>query len=226
MIDVVCVLFDGSNSNLPEFSRGVYGAEWVDKLYRGFKRNYSGNFNFYCLVDRKYGFREKVKQIYLKDHNLEWGCIMEAFRVDIGENKRFIIGLDTIFTGNIDNILSFNGECGLLTDPYHPKEVCNGVGIFQPELCQEIWEEWTTNQAKWKKKALYDGRLSEMKFLQIYIGDEAARLDRLNPQQIQSYKCHYRLFNPEHKRKAKIVYFHGTPKPHEIEEEELKQHWV
>lgn len=228
MIDIVCVLFDGKGGDLPEFSAGVYSAEWADKLYRGFKRNTEDDFNFICLVDKDYVFFEEgIKPVKLLDPKKDWSVIMEAFRPELGNNKRLIVGLDTIISGNIDDILKFDGECGLITDPYHPQEICNGVGIFSYEVCAELWNEWNDNIEKWKKRSIYDGRISEMQFLKDYIGEDASRLDRINPQQIQSYKCHYRLYNDEFKRQARIIYFHGNPKPQELDKsDEVLKHWI
>ena len=39
MIDIFCCLFDGENADVPDFSSEAYSAEWVDRLYRGVKRN-------------------------------------------------------------------------------------------------------------------------------------------------------------------------------------------
>ena len=55
---------------------------------------------------------------------------MEAFRPALGKGRRFILGLDTLITGNIDELLNWRGECGLLTDPYETHTICNGIGLF------------------------------------------------------------------------------------------------
>ena len=49
-ITIVTALFDGRQTSVPH-TVGVYTPSWVDKLYRGFARNYSGKFDFICLTD-------------------------------------------------------------------------------------------------------------------------------------------------------------------------------
>ena len=53
---------------------------------------------------------------------------------------------------------------------------------------------------------------------------DAVRLDEVFVNQIQSYKVHW-TNQPEHRSKARIVYFHGNPKPPNIEPE-LMTHWL
>lgn len=226
MIDVVCVLFTNHVEKLPDFSSGVYDAGWVDNLYKGIKRNTTKKFNLICLVDEYYQFFQKVEPVLLLETKNGWGNIMEVFRSDIGENRRLVLGLDTIITGNIDHILDYDGECGLLTDPYHTSTICNGVGIFSHEQCKAFWKEWSENLKEWKQKALYGGRLSEMEFLRQTVGKTADRLDKIFPNEIQSYKVHYKNSSEEIRNQAKIVYFHGRPKMQELPiDAPILKHW-
>ena len=61
-ITIVTALFNGQQTGIPH-SVGIYTPEWVDKLYRGVARNYSGPFNFICLTEKNYDFVEPIKQV-------------------------------------------------------------------------------------------------------------------------------------------------------------------
>ena len=43
---------------------GVYDAEYVEKLYRGFKRNLTIPFDFICLVDKNYDLSRSLLKLY------------------------------------------------------------------------------------------------------------------------------------------------------------------
>lgn len=219
-MDIVFPLFDGRAKNLPDYSAGAgYDASWGDKLARAIQRNTSKPHRFVAVVDRGYAFEEDISTIHMNCEMDGWGCIMECFRPDIGRSRRMVLGLDTIVAGNIDHILAWRGECGLLTDPYETHTVCNGVGIFSAKECNRIW-------ALWQKREEYDHTYkslpSEMAFLRTVCAG-AVRLDSVFPDEIQSYKANWRKY-PETQAKARIVYFHGTPKPPQVEPQ-LLEHW-
>ena len=60
-ITIVTVLFSGYQTNIPH-SIDVYNPEYVDKLYRGVARNFRGTFDFICLTDQNYKFKEPIIQ--------------------------------------------------------------------------------------------------------------------------------------------------------------------
>lgn len=226
MIDFVCVLFNAQDSSLPDYSKKAgYSTEWVDRLYRGISRQMPhSDWSLICLTDHQYRFKEPIKQVALDRPGLAWGSIMEAFRPDLTKKRRMILGLDTLIVGSLGDILSYDGHCGLLQDPYHKETICNGVGIFSHSMSEELWEDWTKNFSHWKKNALFMGQLSEMQFLRIKVGETCNLLDKIFPEQIQSYKVHWKR-QRMNRENARIVYFHGSPKMHEIQDEELLKFW-
>jgi len=142
-MDIVCILFNGKERHLPSYSANAgYSAEWVDKLARAIKRNTTKSHKLICLTDREYTFNETVTQVPLDCQDLGWACVMEAFRPGLGKGRRFIIGLDTLITNNIDELLNWRGECGLLTDPFEPHTICNGIGLFSAAEVKRIWNLW------------------------------------------------------------------------------------
>lgn len=223
MLDIVCILFDGANKGLPGYSAGAgYSAQWVDKLARGIRRNTDLKHQIICLVDQDYHFDEQVEKIPIITRETGWGVVMETFRPEIGCSQRIVMGLDTIITGDLNQIFQWKGRVGLLTDPYHTSTICNGYASYSPEFCEWIWEQWQRKE-EYGERIFYNGRISEMAFLR-FLARDAVRLDDLFPNEIQSYKVDW-MMRPEARSSAKIVYFHGRPKPPNIEET-LLQHWL
>ena len=221
MIDLVCILFEPEGKGLPQFST-VYSPHWVDKLVRAIQRNTSHDYyQFICLVDQYYEFEEDIDQVQIEGNESGYGNVMETFRQDLGDNQRFVFGLDTIIQEDLDEILSWRGRVGLLTDPNDSSTICNGFASYSPEFCKWIWQEWQRKE-DYEDRILYNGRTSEMAFLRL-LANDAIRLDKIYPDQFQSYKCHW-LKEPDKREEASIVYFHGNPKPPNIHAD-LLRHW-
>ena len=214
-------------TDLPIYSiKAGYSPQWADRLYRGIKRNTTAEINFVCLVDQDYTFEEKgIKAVRFQEKHQGWSWVMESMRPDLGECKqRVVVGLDTLITGSLDEILSFDGELGLLTDPIFPHTICNGVGIYARDLCLKIWEDWQSRRKELLRECIFGGHFSEMVYLRKYYGD-CARLDQIYKDQIQSYKIHYTQSRTR-QEKARIVYFHGQPKMQQIPDVELLRCWI
>jgi len=69
MISIITALFDGNEAKNPPpaYSRKYYSEEWVEKLYRSIERNYSDEFRFICLCDKRYEFIEPIESIRFLD---------------------------------------------------------------------------------------------------------------------------------------------------------------
>ena len=104
-----------------------YGADYVNKLYNGVKRNLSINHSFACFTEDKNGLDENIKVIPLKEKNSEWQGWWSKVNIFDGEYYRDIIGneqeltvlyidLDMIIAGNMDDlVLNFRGRFTTLT---------------------------------------------------------------------------------------------------------------
>ena len=244
-VKIVTALFDGRQTDVPH-STGIYNAAYVDKLYRGIKRNLTIPFEFICLVDMNYKFEEDIKAVRFKRSvdQYGWMSLMEMYRPDLCEGIRFTIGLDTIITGPIDDIVTSSvSKFAACTDPMYPEKICNAVTLSTPEFCEEFWGMWEGNETKLipESKLILENVApvpSEMVLMRKYYGD-SPRIDKVFPNKILSYKVHvkqseypfdklegesinmnqYRL---ELIDQSSIIYFHGWPKPHHI----ANQAWV
>ena len=153
-----------------------------------------------------------------------WMCMVDVYRPELCTTKRFTIGLDTIITGPLDDIFEHNTRIGLCGDPYTPQWICNAVTLASPEFCEEYWNLWAGNTQNIMDNCLFFNVPSEMAVLRKYYNN-VERLDRTFPGKILSYKAHV-LPNPYVVENSSIVYCHGEPKPHQITDVWIKEHWV
>jgi hypothetical protein len=118
-------------------------------------------------------------------------------------------GLDTVIVGNCDKFARYCFETDRIALPKHPYEEwsINGV-VLCPAGQRRIFDEWRgENDMKWLRHFPHN------------------RIDDLWPGRVLSYKAHVR--NKPFPEKAKIIYFHGVPKMHDVQHEEfVRRHWV
>jgi hypothetical protein len=191
-----------ANDKSQSFSRG-YNEEWVEKLYRGFRRNLTVAFEFVVFVDLFRRFSEPaIRQTNLATEKPDYGCFIEPYRLDL---PMILVGLDTIIVRNIDHLAEYclTGEkVALPRDPYKPERSINGVALV-PAGQRYIFDQWRgENDMEWLRKFPWQP------------------IDDLWPGEVLSLKFH------DVRRKglqdARIVYFHGNPKPNEM----LANDWV
>lgn len=194
MLHVVTVLWD-PNEKSESFSRN-YNEKWVDRLYRGFRRNLTRPFQFVVFTDRFRKFEERIVQESLLDKTPGYGNCIEAFRIG---SPMIFVGLDTLIVGNIDALADYCTTAGIIAMPRHPRELhhaCNGV-VLAPAGQTGIFEDWRgENDMVWMRKHPH------------------VFLDDLFPGQVRSYKAHIR--GHEQLGDARIVYFHGRPKMQDL----------
>lgn len=201
MITIATMFWD-ANEHSKDPSLG-YDETWVEKLYRGFARNLTRPFRFVCFVDRTRDFAEPIDQRKFSSDGLpDYGYCIEPFALNV---PSIVVGLDTIVTGNIDHLADWcmTADKIALPNPYG-KDACNGV-VLCPAGKREIFDEWRgENDMEWLRKQPHE------------------TIDKIFPGEVLSYKAHVR---GKGLGKARIVYFHGAPKPPAIDEAWVGEHW-
>jgi len=234
-------LFDGTKSAFGKkgwipHSTEIYDASWADKLYRGLARNTSFDFELVCLVDDDYDFKEPIRSVPFNNLEEGWWAIREKYRSDICDGKRVTMGLDTIICGDVDEIFSYDDFFAVISDPGNHRVICNGVTIASTDFIVEYQQMMDTDYKQVYKESMMTTKKynpnnaipSEMRLLQVRY-PKADRLDRIYPDKIFSYREHI-MKEPYKLDNARIVYFHGEPKPPELNNEDytlkLMEHWV
>lgn len=203
MITIATLLWD-ANRNSKSFSI-MYDESWVERLYRGCARHLTVPFRFLCFSDQARHFAEPIDVERLTDPEPSYATCIEPYR--LGE-PMILMGLDTVITGNMDHLAEhcLKTDClALPRDPYRPQIACNGVALVPAGMQHVADDHCGENDMDWVRSFPHD------------------YLDDLWPGHVVSYKGHAKS-NGLHD--ARIVYFHGLEKPHEISAPWVKEHWV
>lgn len=204
MLHVVTCLWK-ANTASREFSR-CYDESWVIKLYRGVTRNLTRPFRFVLFTDEiRNELPLNIVQRPLTTRPITYGSFTEPYK--LGE-PMILMGLDTVIVGNIDHLAHYcltANDVALPRDPYAPKRACNGVALV-PAGKQDIWQRWRgENDMEWLRAQPH-----------VFIDD-------LFPETVVSFKGSVQTRGL---RDARIVYFHGNPKMHELLDQPwIQRHW-
>jgi len=189
----VCAMLWDSNEKSFEFSQ-CYTEEWAERLYDGLERNLTVPFKMALFVDYERELNRPIEQHLLERRPIDYGSCIEPYKLP---GPKIVMGLDTVITGNIDHLAKWAiaGNAFLLPrDPYAPHQACNGVAICPASL--DLWSGWDgENDMDWCRSFPHE------------------MVSNVFPGDVVSYKGHVRDRGIEN---AKIVYFHGAPKMHEL----------
>lgn len=201
-IAIVTLLWD-ANPHSKSFS-SMYDESWVEKLFRGCHRNLTQSFEFICFTDRERDFEEPITQMQMMASVPSYADCIEPYKLN---RPMILMGLDTIITGNIDHLADYcltAENIAVPIDPYKPWQVCNGVALV-PAGHHLVYDNWAgQNDMDWIAQ------------------QGPAHIDALFPGQVLSYKVHIRGAELDD---ARIVYFHGQQKPHELDDPWIAEHW-
>ena len=207
MIIFATLLWDANDQSF-NFSR-IYDETWVEKLYHGVDRHYDGEFEFRLWTDRVRALdRGKIVQRKIASPKPVYGDCVQPYEAS-DEAPMILFGLDTMITGDLTPLVEYAKTAEVLAlprDPYAPHQACNGVALI-PQWHGFVWTEWRKREGDMERC-----RAVEHVFI-----------DDLFPGQVVSWKGHVR----EHGLgDARIVYFHGSDKPHELRRDPIvREHW-
>ena len=200
--------------NVVTLNAGNYqgrGSEYANKLSRAVRRNLSLPYRFICFTDDDAGLLPDIVARPLPHPGLiglmNKLALFNPTAFEFGERILWL-DLDTIISGNIDEIASYAGKFAMIEDLYFPGRIASGVMAWQAGV------EWKSGAPIWESYA-------DAGYPNIEGGDqvwiEACRprvdiLQDLYPGQIASYKASGCQLAPQ----TRIVCFHGHPRPHHI----------
>jgi len=149
---------------------------------------------------------------------------MQCYHPKLKVEQGMMAGLDTIFTGDISDIVTWNkAPIGLPVDPKNPDDVCNAVNVFTREGARMIWDTYRTNLLD-RRPDIYDRRwfrhfglkrrwrFADMNLIRsIWRDHDWPHLDTEFPGRIASYKLDIQTGRVPLER-ASVVYLHGNPR--------------
>lgn len=201
----------------------VYDHHYVNALAAAVKANVTVDHEFVVLTNDSTGFSADVDKVikFVHDYPTWWGKV-ELFNPDNFTTDRvFYLDLDTAIVGNIDELVSYDGAFAGLRDFYALHSLGSGIMGWDKHLVSKIY---------------YDFIPRANEIISSYRGGDQVWIDEKKPSieylqdiyhnQIVSFKRHCMVGNLiSVPAKAKIVCFHGNPRPHTIQHELLKKYW-
>lgn len=203
MINIVCLKWGKK-----------YGAEYVNNLYAGVKRNTTLDFKFHCFTDDSVGINENViiHALPYTDIEIWWNKLYlfsDEIRIPKGE-PIFYIDLDTLITSNIDDLLSVNVDKIVMLQDFlvglaqSCSTIASGLMAWKHGDYAYVWDEFIKDTAAaiasvyphgdqgWVEKCITDYKLWQEEY----------------PHRVVSFKVHCQDGLPSD---AGIVCYHGRP---------------
>lgn len=201
----------------------MYGPEYVNILFDMVRRNlpdgYPGMFT--CITDDPTGLDPMIHVEPLPaDLEKWWGKLYMFRRGLFPEGERCVfLDLDTVIVGRLDALAGYAGQFACLRDFYHDRLGPAVMAWEVGEFAYSIWDEWVA-QGKprnpmgdlWWLNNLDQGRFPK----------SIDKLQDLFPGDFVSFK---RDCRPNFPFGAKVVCFHGNPRPHEARVEWVEKCW-
>lgn len=187
------------------------GAQYVNILCDMIGRNLPDTvaFDFVCLTDNPDGLNPAIRTLPLPDGVKGWWNKLYMFKEGLfPDNKQiFYFDLDTCIVGNIAPLIAYRGELATLRDFYHPERVGPAIISWRSNSHAELWESFDRD--------VVTPQENDLTWINAYLAKYAITpviLQDVFKQEIVSYKVDAQHALP---RKARIVCFHGLPRPHE-----------
>jgi len=217
MIHIICLKFGTK-----------YGSEYVNKLYKGILRNTTKNFLFTCFTDNPLGIDNRVYTQPIPFNTGDWYSKIGLYNKTLyNQNNRILyFDLDTVITGDLNEILKYEGDFIILRDFYRKEGFGSGLQMWRPPAVHHMWKNYTRGN----KCRGGDQGWPEIQYPHADIWQE------MYPGKVISYKVHvsgkgklrginYTNYQGNLKSSS-IVCFHGKPLPHEVKEPWMEKHWV
>ncbi len=217
MIKIICIKWNG---------RKQFNDEYVNKLFRGVQRNTSKEFSFMCFSNDATNLDSAIEQKPITNFTGDWFSKISLYNKELyNENDQiFYFDLDTVIIGNIDDILSYEGDFAILQDFYRKKGYGSGFMSWRPHAVHHMYQNYRGQKCRHGDQGWCEVQ---------YPG--ADLWQNMYPQKVISYKIHVikdpRLRpewtnNPGTLETASIVCFHGRPRPHDVVNLFwMKEHW-
>lgn len=201
------------------------GPEYINRLYRGVRRHLSAPHRFVCFTDKdNVALEHGIEVLPLDVPNWKWNLRkMIVYRPDNGLSGRVLmLDLDVVVVGNLDDIAAYDGEFATCEAAYRPRGIGGSiVGFSAGTMCGLLWNPLITQYDHMKQIT----RGSERKYYTYCVSSSGLKVDfwqNIYPGQVLSYKRDCKDGLPDG---ARIVRFHGSPRPHEVWDKWVTDNW-
>lgn len=231
MIDIVCFKWG------PKFT-----ADYVNKLHNAVKRNTTIEHRFICYTDDPAGVECETRP-FLIDLPVWWYIIGLTNPEHEHNDKLVYMDLDTIITGNIDHILSLDKPFATISDFGWTSGLQTAYIMWNKAVRDSVWKYFTTkyqpkdypnldcDYTRWGgtnqflEECMGVVRINKNPIPAIESAPPVVRLQNVFPGECVSYKAQHLQNTQQLDKQIKMVFFHGKPQPHEVDNAWLKEHW-
>lgn len=212
----------------------AYTSEYVNRLYRAVERNLTVPHRFVCLTDDPVGISRGVEIVRVDDTRFSgWWHKLILFKPPSSIAGRILyFDLDTLITGCIDDFANYGGDFAVIRPFVRKSGYASGVMSIAPGFGSQVWSLFAANPARAIRSCtppagtelqFYCGFDSSINVFSLgdqrWIETNIPRADYwqdLCPGQLVSFRLHC-LSAGTIPPAARIVAFHGNPKPHDVE---------
>lgn len=197
----------------------LYDARYVNNLRAMVRRHLTVPFRFVCLTEDWGKLHKDIEVKPIPDFLKGWWAKLALFAPGTFDDRVLFFDLDTVILGNIDAIADYAGEFAMLRD-FMFDRWASGVMAWTPsKMSESLWTWWlkagqpgfATGDQAWIEQHLRASDFTPDLWQDLF------------PGAFVSYKvdCFYVPPKPA----AKVVCFHGTPKPHECKRKFVTDAW-
>lgn len=195
-LTVACVLRSG----------GDFKPEHVQELRAGVRKHLLSDHRFVCLSDVAV---PGVDTVPLPHAWPGWWAKICLFRPGIFSGRVLYLDLDSVVVGSLEEIASYNGRLAMLSDFFEPEKPASGVMAWEAGEGASAYNLFVGDP-----RAVMGTLHGDQDWLARGLLLPPKRLQDLFPGQLVSWKRHCSAGIPEG---ARIVSFHGRPRPWEVE---------
>ena len=206
MVTVACVYKPGKG----------FSTEYVYRLRDGLLKQ-SVPFKFLCLTTD----RDLVRILADDARHIPsilpgWWNKLFLFSPIMPLGRIVYFDLDTVVSGNIENLLSYTGKKPLfLDDFYYPGNLATGIMAWEGEQLSFLYDKFMKNKGAIIGECDRGARSNVGD--QAYLRKEIRKEDWLPVQGVQEGVLSYKKdMRTKQNKTANIVCFHGHPRPHEV----------
>ena len=218
----------------------LYSLEDVNKLFRGVKRNTTCPFDFILYAGPEAQKPGKLDGLEsgIKIINSEYPSWWVGMKGADPDNRPWIktdsilaLGLDCVIVGSLDELITFPSDLAAMKDyPAHccpkgkEKDMSGDVMLIRNDADRPLWDAYVkAGKPTWDCRNIPADATFRM-CGQGWINEtRAVHVDLFPENWVISYKLGVRGRGlPDD---CRIVSFHGQPKPGDVDEEWIKEHW-
>jgi hypothetical protein len=219
-VTVVCVLKSGKRF----IDKQPYRVEHVTKLQRAVARHLTMPHRFACFTDMVDEVRDAgVTAIPLPTPWSGWWSKINLFAPDFLTGFTLYMDLDTLVVGDLTPLIRTTPGITMTKDFYGPDMMNSSTMAWMGDFCA-IWHVFADDSERLQRR--YDARkgslVGDQGFIHDVLRNMACPIDTFDPTHVVSFKRHALHAAP---RDARLVSFHGRPKPDDPAAGWAYEHW-